>query len=283
MSQRSVVLMGGPDSGKTNYVGRLWLALDARNGALVAAAQPDDITYVLETADHLFEGKFAPRTHHTDRRDFEVIVQPVGGGTETKIVIPDIRGELWLNAVLESEISADWMNELQGADGALLFVRVNSDLNVRPLDWVGSKRLMTQAGDDEDRDKLPTQVMLCELIRFLELTLTDRPDGSRPRISVVVSAWDVVDPGTFAKGPKAFLEREYPLFAGRLEDTARLDVQVFGLSVVGGDLTDDENYRTTFLEGGIDVHGWVSDQNKGSGEWEKLPDLTLPVAWVVGV
>jgi len=282
VSRRSVVLIGGPDSGKTNYVGRLWLALDARKGALVAAVQPNDITYVLETAEHLFEGKFAPRTRHTDRHDFEVVVQPIGGGAETKIVIPDIRGELWLNAVLESEISADWMDELKGADGALLFVRVNSDLNVQPLDWVVSKRLMTQVGGDEDRDKLPTQVMLCELIRFLELTLADRPDGGRPRLSVVVSAWDVVDSGTFATGPEAFLAREYPLFAGRLRDTDRLDIRVFGLSVVGGDLTDDDTYRAAFLEAGIDDHGWVSTQNEASGEWEKLPDMTLPVAWVVG-
>lgn len=282
MSRRSVVLIGGPDSGKTNYVGRLWLALDARKGALVAASQPDDITYVLETADHLFEGKFAPRTRHADRHEFEVVVQPISGGAETKIVIPDIRGELWLNAVIESEISADWMDELKGADGALLFVRVNSDLNVRPLDWVVSKRLMGQIGDDADRDKLPTQVMLCELIRFLELTLADRPDGGRPRLSVVVSAWDVVDSGTFTNGPVAFLAREFPLFSGRLRDTARLDVQIFGLSVVGGDLTDDDGYRAAFLETGIDSNGWVSAQNVVSGRWEKLSDLTLPVAWLVG-
>lgn len=282
MSPRSVILLGGPDSGKTNYVGRLWLALDARKGTLVAATQPDDIGYVLDTAEHLFEGKFAPRTEHTDRRDFEVTVIPAEGGNESKIVIPDIRGEMWQKAVIESEISADWMNELRRADGALLFVRVNSDLNVRPLDWVVSHRLMTQAGDDEDRNKLPTQVMLCELIRFLELTLRKRKDGGLPRISVVVSAWDLVDTETFEKGPQAYLAQEFPMFAGRLLDTARLNVQVFGLSVVGGDLTYDQPYREAFLEAGIDAHGWVAAQDNESRTWEKLPDLTLPVAWVVG-
>ncbi|KQV53605.1 hypothetical protein ASC95_11165 [Pelomonas sp. Root1217] len=275
--------MGGPDSGKTNFVGRLWVALDARTGALHAAVQPDDIGFVLDTADHLFEGHFAPRTEHADRRDFEVTVVPAAGGDETKILIPDIRGELWRDAVVNSEISTDWMAELKRADGALLFVRVNSELNVSPLDWVTSQRLLQLVGADEDRDKLPTQVMLIELMRFLELTLADRPDGGKPRLSVVVAAWDLVDSETRAAGPEAFIMKEYPMLGGRLRDTSRLDVQVFGLSVVGGDLTVDEDYRREFLEAGLDGHGWVDAYEGPSDRWKRDPDVTLPVAWVVGV
>src|SRR5207244_3356865 len=129
--------------------------------------------------------------HADDRRDFEVVVAPKSGGSEASIVIPDISGELWRTAVIDSEISEDWMNELRRADGALLFVRVGSDQDVRPLDWVTSRRLLARIGqDDEDRKKLPTQVMLCELIRYLEFTMANRGDGGKPRLSVVVSAWD---------------------------------------------------------------------------------------------
>ncbi len=283
MSQRSVVLLGGPDSGKTNYVGRLWPALDGKTGALVSVGQPDDIRFVLETAEHLFQGHFAPRTEFADgRRDFEIAVATPSGDAQADILIPDIRGELWHNAVLNSEISSEWMEELKGSDGALLFVRVNSDLNVRPLDWVASRKLLQRTGNAEDQKKLPTQVMLCELTRFLELTLKARPDGSTPRVSVVVAAWDAVDSGIFAAGPEAYLNREYPMFAGRLADTQLLDVRVFGLSVVGGDLTADPDYRAKFLEAGLDGRGWIAVPDAG-GTWSKNPDLTLPVAWVVGI
>lgn len=275
--------MGGPDSGKTNFVGRLWHALDARTGALHAAVQPEDIGFALDTADHLFQGHFAPRTEHADRRDFEVTVIPAAGGDETKILIPDIRGELWQRAVMDSEISADWMEELERADGALLFVRVNSDLNVSPLDWVTSQRLLQQVGADEDRDKLPTQVMLIELIRFLELKLSNRPDGGKPRLSVVVAAWDLIDAEMRAAGPEAYISREYPMLGGRLRDTSRLDVRVFGLSVVGGDLTEDDAYRQEFLEAGLDGHGWIYAYDSSSSQWKRDADVTVPVAWVVGV
>ena len=284
MTGRSVMLIGGPDSGKTNYVGRLWPALDSRKGRLVAAAQPQDIGFVLDTADHLFQGHFAPRSEHDDdRRDFEIIVSPAGGDTEAKIVIPDISGELWRSAVTNSEIAEEWMKELRRADGALLFVRVNSDQEIQPLDWVTTRNLLAKVGRDDDRSKLSTQVMLCELIRYLELTLADRPDGGRPRLSVIVSAWDLVDSETCKDGPIVYLAKEHPLVAGRLQDTMRLDVRTFGLSVVGGDLRNDKAYRDVFLDKAFHEHGWVVIHNNETGLWKKDPDLTLPVAWVVGI
>jgi hypothetical protein len=275
------MLLGGPDSGKTNYIGRFWPALDAGAGALHAASQPDDITFVLEIAQHLFQGHFAPRTEHSDhRRDFEVTVAAEKGGPQTKIVIPDISGELWRNAVVDCELSADWMAELRRADGALLFVRVGSDQDVHPLDWVTSRNLLEKVGEHEELG-LPTQVVLCELIRFLEISLSDRPDGRRPRLSVVVSAWDLVDKEQFNAGPMTYLDREYPLVAGRLRDIERLEVEIFGLSVVGGDLKTDVGYRQAFLDRGLDDYGWVAVRDD-NGVWRKDSDLTLPVAWAVG-
>lgn len=278
---RSIILLGGPDSGKTNYIGRLWRALDVGTGALHAAEQPDDINFVLEVADHLFQGGFAPRSEHSDaRRDFEVVVAAKRDGPRSRVVVPDISGELWRKAVIECEIAPDWMNELRQADAALLFVRVDSDQDVRPLDWVTSRNMMEKLGAEEDQG-LPTQVMLCELIRFLEGSLAKREDGGLPRLSVVVTAWDRVDADTFEHGPVAYLEREYPLVAGRLADLEYLEVQIFGLSVVGGDLKHDPDYRKAFLEAGLDDQGWVAVRD--GDRWRKNSDLTLPIAWAVGL
>lgn len=278
---RSLILLGGPDSGKTNYIGRLWRALDVGTGELHAAEQPEDISFVLEVTDHLFQGGFAPRSEHSDaRRDFEVVVAAMKNGPRARVVVPDISGELWRNAVIDSEIDPDWMNELRQADAALLFVRVDSDQNVRPLDWVTSRKMLEKLGGEEDQG-LPTQVMLCELIRFLEVSLAKREDGGLPRLSIVVTAWDLVDAGKFNQGPAAYLEHEYPLVAGRLADLEGLDVQIFGLSVVGGDLKHDPKYRQEFLDAGLDGQGWVAVRD-GDGWW-KNPDVTLPIAWAVGL
>ena len=278
---RSIILLGGPDSGKTNYIGRLWRALDVGGGALHAAEQPEDINFVLEVTEHLFAGGFAPRSEHSDeRRDFTVVVAATKGGPRSRVVVPDISGELWRNAVHDGEIDADWMSELQQADAAVLFVRVGSDQDVRPLDWVTSRDLLQRHGGKEDQG-LPTQVMLCELIRFLEVSLSKRADGGLPRLAVVITAWDLVDREKFDQGPTAYLEREYPLAAGKLTDLMDLDVRVFGLSIVGGDLKDDTEYRQAFLEAGLDDQGWVAVPD--AGIWRKDSDVTLPIAWAVGL
>lgn len=283
MNDRSIILLGGPDSGKTNYVGRLWHALDAKNCGLIAAEQPTEIGFVLDTAEHLFQGRFAPRSEFADaRRDFEVAVCLPDGSGHASIKIPDISGELWQNAVAESEIDSDWMNELDHAHGALLFVRVGSDLDVRPLDWVTAKAWLAKIGDDENRGKIPTQIMLCELVRYLELTMAKNKKSETPRLSVIVAAWDRVDSATFERGPVAYLQKEYPLLAGRLADTNELNVQIFGLSVVGGDLEIDPEFRDKFLETGMDSQGWVAVCDPETDVWRKDPDLTLPIAWAVG-
>lgn len=278
---RSIILLGGPDSGKTNYIGPLWRALDSGKGALHAVEQPHDIEFVMEVSEHIFQGSFAPRTEHSERRrDFEVVVAAEKDGLTSKLVVPDVSGELWRNAVMDNEISAEWMQELRLSDAALLFIRVGSDQDVRPLDWVTARDLLEKTGNDECQE-LPTQVLLCELIHFLERSLLQREDGEKPRLSVVISAWDRVDEETFSLGPYAYITREYPLVAGRLNDQDALDVKVFGLSSVGGDLKNDANFRDDLLQTGPDGRGWVAVYEGES--WQKKYDLTLPIDWAVGL
>ncbi|WP_055335600.1 hypothetical protein [Ralstonia solanacearum] len=278
----SVVVLGGPDSGKSNYIARLWTALREKKGELVEAVQPTDIDFVLDAADHLFQGQFIQRSEQTeDRRDFEVTVGSRSNGKQAKIVVPDISGELWWRAVTDLDVTPDLMDDMHNASGALLFLREGSDQNIQPLDWITAKKYLSKAKVADDKGT-PTQVMLCELIRFLELTLAQRPDGGKPRLAVVVSAWDLVGNDVFEKGPISYLEQEYPMLAGRLDDLSTLDVQVFGLSVVGGDL-DEENFKKAFLEKGIDGHGWVAIHAADTGAWTKDPDMTKPVAWAIGL
>lgn len=289
MKRHSIILVGGPDSGKTNYLGRLWAALRAAKGRLVAPEAPSDIKYVEEALAHLLQGEFAPRSDtnvEDSRRNFAV---PLALAEAPKtpvldIVVPDVSGELWRGAVENNEIAPEWMKELKQASGAILFVRVLSDLNVSPPDWVAAERLMRMpilarlapAADAEPQ--MPTQVALCELLRFLSITLKPGPKNRRPRVAVVVTAWDLLDKQRAKAGPTAYLKKEFPLFSGRIVDIETLDVKVFGVSVVGGDLVDPK-FRNAFFEQGLKAAGYtVEDGDVGAAVTE---DVTVPVAWVV--
>ncbi|MBO9858819.1 hypothetical protein [Xanthomonas sp. A1809] len=327
MTRRSIVLLGGPDSGKTNYVGRLWPSFKKRKGVLQAERLPDDIAYVDGAVEHLMQGSFAPRSDRNlevGRADFTISVRGANGeGGLTELMVPDISGELWTRTVATFEISQEWLDVLNEAEGAVVFVRAHSDQIVQPLDWVTAQTILqldaeddetvaeaaadsadkpivaTEAAStiaeveqslaDEERDNsagltsepsLPTQVLLCELLRYLDLCLANRANSGRPRIAVVVAAWDLLDPGVRAGGPMAYLRREFPLFAGRLADTGRLDVKLFGLSVVGGDLADDEDFRNRFLERDITEQGWVVVEDVDGVKTDE--DVMLPIAWAMG-
>src|SRR5207245_929374 len=100
-----------------------------------------------------------------------------------------------------------------------------------------------------------------------------------PRVAVLVTAWDMLDNQRSAAGPSAFLRCEYPLFGGRLRDTSKLQVRVFGVSVVGGDLDADKDFRTRFLEGELNTAGYVMTESP-NGITKEL-DLTVPLAWLI--
>jgi hypothetical protein len=288
MTNHAIILVGGPDSGKTNYLGRLWEALRSGEGALVAPNAPDDIKYVEDALAHLLQGQFAPRSdkNFESGRNFSIPVLPANNAKAApiQIVVPDVSGELWKNAVETCELPTQWMDELRAATGALLFVRVGSDQNIQPLDWVTAAKFLRMSAmwvgpsGDEAR-QIPTQVSLCELLRFLEHSLAVNVSSIRPRVAILVTAWDRVDAERATQGPMAYLAAEYPLLAGRLADITRFDIRVFGVSVVGGDFID-ETFKQQFLEtADLKTAGYVMQEV--DGEVQTKHDLTLPVAWVV--
>ena len=72
---------------------------------------------------------------------------------------------------------------------------------------------------------MPTQVMLCEFLRFLELKLPDHHDRPKApyrgdRYSLGSTRRMLAQP----PGRRAYVQKEYPLFAGRLADLDRFEV-----------------------------------------------------------
>ena len=97
-------------------------------------------------------------------------------------------------------------------------------------------------------------------------------------MAILVTAWDLLDAAAQNRGPGTFLKSEYPLFAGKLDDVDSLEVKVFGVSVVGGDLEVDPDFRQKFFKEDFDTAGYVVEQTDGVVSEER--DLTLPIAWL---
>ncbi len=288
MDDLAIVLTGGPDSGKTNYLARLWKALSSKDGVLFAPDIPSDIRYVEEALAHLLQGSFAPRSDKNFddiQQSFSIPVVSSDAPEEEpiQIVVPDVTGELWQKAVETCELPEQWMSRLRTASGALVFVRIGSDQNVEPLDWVTSGQFLKMpailpAPDQEEKRDIPTQVALCELLRFLENSLAVDLDDVRPRVALLITAWDRLDAESRAKGPSAYIAEQYPLLAGRLIDISEFDIRVFGVSVVGGDFIDT-TFQEEFFKADLKDAGYIVLET--NSEICTKTDVTLPVAWVI--
>lgn len=300
---RSVLLIGGRDAGKSNFLFRLWIAIDEGAGALAKDGLPASVEYLRAGAERLLEGEFAARTHPEVHERVEVPVKSSSSGKlRGMLVVPDVPGEQILAIYRNREWSPVWEELISRQCACLLFVRAGSDEVVTPLDWatcfemyggvIGAQQSAKQdqvastnhpAGSDEDQThEHPTQVVLVEWLQFLRRAFTAVVGGSfRPRIGVVISAWDMVPKEQQPNGPAAYLRDNFPMLHQFLEANGdRFEFQVFGVSIVGGDLKNDEEFRQSYLQGRPQDFGYVVQSL--SGELIKSDDTSLPVAWALG-
>lgn len=273
------MLVGGPDSGKSNYLARLWLAFQSQKYDLVSSTTPTDVRYVESIAEHLLQGGFVPRTEPEEKnREFHVSVETKDERISADIIVPDILGEIWAKAVSTLDIPEKWLAALRKSTAAVLFVRVHSENNVQPLNWVTTQDLLKLGLGAEHDKSVPTQIVLLELLRFIDENI-NRKSKLKPKVAVVVTAWDLLSVDERNLGPIQYLKNEFPMFEGRLSDIDSLDIKVFGSSVVGGDF-ETEGFQDTFFDKGIHSTGFIVEDGT-EGNVEESTDMTKPINWLI--
>lgn len=308
--QTSVLIIGGPDAGKSNFLFRLWIAIDHGTGVLMKDGLPSDLDYLRVGAERLLEGEFAA---HTSQEVYERVVVPVrtstaGGRSCGQLVVPDVGGEQILAICQNRQWSRAWEELISSRCACLLFMRAGSDEVVVSLDWAtcfDTYRTVIDApaaaehaqvvaasgaptSDDNEEVQgtvtdLPTQVVLTEWLQFLRRAFTAVVGGSfRPRVGVVVSAWDLVPVDQQPAGPEAYIKDNFPLLHQFMEgNKGQFEFEVFGVSIVAGDLANDEEFKEAYLNGQPRDSGFVV--HSLSGQLKESPDITLPVAWALRV
>lgn len=318
----SVLLIGGPDAGKSNYLFRSWIAIDDGRGAMVKDGLPMELEYLRDGSERLLEGEFAGRTSEDVHERIEIPVRSspsIGAERHGVLVVPDMPGEQIRAIYRNRQWPQAWEDHVSDCCGCLIFVRASSKENVVPLDWATCIELYGAAmappagtgapetkpdpaavsgavvprvevkpakqsdskGEDQ-KYETPTQVLLTEWMQFLRLAIADLAGGGhRPRIGIVVSAWDAVPTDQRTAGPAAYLKDNFPLLHQFFETNGdELDLQVFGVSIVSGDLKEDVEFRKTYQEGNPREFGYT--MHSLFGDLRRDADVTLPIAWALG-
>jgi len=277
----NILFIGGPGSGKSNYLFRCWVAIERELGRLIKNGLPEDLDYLNAGAADLLEGRFAP---HTSRDSGVTCRIPIAvreqQGSTGEIVIPDVSGELWLDLYDKREWPVAWDELLSPSTGFVLFVQAGSQHEVPSLDWITCEHYYRDRTQAQPQAETPTQVLLVEWLQIVRYEL-DRLVGASytPRLSVVVSAWDRLKAEESAS-PSAYLALRFPLFSDFVVSKAhRFDVGVYGVSVASGELDKDLVFRDLYVAGDPARQGFsVSRLTHGR---LRRHDVLAPVYWAL--
>lgn len=290
--KRTVLLIGGPEMGKTNFLGRFWGTVYQQTGHLRADGLPEDIEHLKAISTDLASGKFSPRTPQNEHWHCVIPIQGISNDKAFTggLVVPDCSGEEWRRIYRNREWSAKWEDLIPETWGCLLFIRPSSDKICTPLDWMqcwsffGSTEHFPEGPDAGRVDgQVPTQVELVDWLQCLRQAITEKVGGMfRPRVGIVIAAWDRLPKEQQERRPDCYLEENFPLFHQFIHtNDPSFEFASFGASVAGGDLDLDAAFREKYLQSDPHMAGYVIHDLMGT--LDRSPDHTLPVAWAMGL
>ena len=201
----------------------------------------------------------------------QVAWEPEGTTRHAEILVPDVSGELWADAVQTNELPETWVASVRQSVGALLFVRVDSDLHIPSLDWVTARERLEVGGEDaEGADPYGRSVVR---VSPLLGTLPGKGCGSRQATCGCPCSC------LGYRGRTPFTTRDpRPTFSTSSRSSPAVwptfptvEVKVFGVSVVGGDFRD-QAFKDQFLAGQIDDFGFVVTEPSSALTLHRLND-----------
>ena len=273
----SILLIGGPNAGKTHFGGQLLGRLQLEQARLRMRSEPESIVPFEEVLRRLSQGLAADHTS-VDTYDETVLPLELPGGEPVDLVWPDYGGEQIRLMMAQRRVSDAWKTRIGGSDGWLLFIRpsilhAQDDIFTRPL------HELTGSGDDEPESyEWTSQAFYIELLQLLLYVrgLGTLTRVSEPNLAVVLSCWDEIDERDQCLPPAVFLRKEMPLFSAFLESTwQHTSLTVLGLSSLGRPLSterEDEGY----IDEGPETFGYVIRPDTAQSS-----DLTVPIHWLL--
>ena len=277
MSTHEILILGGPNSGKTHYAGQLYGRLKRLPSTKLRIRGRDsdstDLTFLEGVLTSLENGN---ATEHTPTNQYAQINFPLidEEGSEYGLSWPDYGGEQIKQIFKDRSVPAEWRERLQTANGWMVFIRLSSEVA-----YPFSLEKMEESGEETTRpEEWDANAKWIELMQILchvagtGVTTKDR----KPSVAIMLSCFDEL--GEKEKTPEEVLMRQLPLFYTFLcSNWSKEDISIWGLSSLGKTLTDKSN-DDAFVNQGPEYQGWVIPPSETTMD----SDLTRPLFWLLG-
>jgi len=279
-TENNVLIIGGPNAGKTHFGGQLYGRLNSRKFRYKIAPhnRPSDLTIFQDVIDKLSEGKRAGHTEASANRNIELKIDDEHGN---KIIFafPDYAGEQVKSIVESRRINTIWKEYIDSSSSWMLFVRLDE---IPPLEDI-INRGIPSAEEMKKRKAQTPPVKISDAAHFVELLqmllyikgIPTLNKIKKPNLVIVLSCWDVLKlPDNTL--PSEILKERLPLLYHFAKNTwSENSIKIIGLSSTEKSLTDeaDEEYiDRTPINFGYFINS----------EGEKKEDLTLSIRTLIG-
>src|SRR3546814_12158454 len=123
-TNNTILIIGGPNVGKTHFGGQLYGRLNARTERYKITSPPDDLTIFQEVLDNLNEGKSSGHTHVTAHQTLELEIEDNEGVTSV-FSFHDYGGAQVKTTASDRRLNMKWQEQIDKCSGGLLFIRID--------------------------------------------------------------------------------------------------------------------------------------------------------------
>ncbi len=279
-NKNNILIIGGPNAGKTHFGGQLYGRLQTRESFYKIVSPPENLNIFKEVLECLNDGKAADHTNVNSNEILELQIVDEKG-KEITFNFPDYGGEQVKAIVNDRRITRIWKEQIEKSDSWMLFIRLDEILPLEDIVNRGIPEIdvLSKRNKEVMALKLSDAAYFTELLQMLLYAKKAAPLNriDNPKLTIVLSCWDLLEVEVGDRLPWQFLHEKLPLFWSYLTKTWKADyLNIIGLSATEKSL-DIKQADTDFVKKGPEKFGYII-----TPEGKKESDLTLSIASFIG-
>jgi hypothetical protein len=274
----NLLILGGPDSGKSTYRAQLYQRIEHEEGELQLVQSVGDMSALQGDVERLLQG-LSPLHTNLDIYNSTTLVVKDGAGREVSLEFADYGGEQIRRISELNTVPAPWVERAQQSSAWLFFLRIDrlrsaKSFMTEPVETTPRLSGALEPLSSEQSGELSAIETLQRLLFVRGASLRDQL--AAPRLGIFLSCWDELTDGERKQPPNAILEQRGPLFSRFVQANWKSDeYNLWGLSSTERRLPDKDPDED-FARKGPERAGYVV-LNTGNTS----ADLTIPIGWLM--